>query len=50
MMQPIAAAETPLLLRVDAIAVDTKINREVYINRNHADYVTVFNHLFFFLN
>lgn len=37
MMQPIAAAETPLLGSVTATAVDTKINREGFIDRNHVD-------------
>lgn len=35
MMQPIAPAETPLLLSVAATAVDTKINRGGVIDRNH---------------
>lgn len=39
MMQPITPAETPLLRSVAATAVDTKINREGVINRNH---VTIF--------
>jgi len=38
MMQAIAAAETPLLRSVTATAVDTKMNREGFIDRNHADF------------
>lgn len=38
-MQPIAAAESPLLRSVAATAVVTKINRESVIDRNH---VTIF--------
>lgn len=39
MMQPITPPETPLLRSVAATAVDTKINREGVIERNH---VTIF--------